>query len=202
MPVVRVVKVGGSLLDWPELPRALDAWLNEQPSAINVLIAGGGNAVDAIRQASRAFLLDDESAHWLSIDAMSINSCLLADLLPDAVLVSMFGELWSAIETNSCLRIVFDSRQFLREHESELSGSLLPHNWSVTSDSIAARLAEVLPADELVLLKSADPPGKTTTALVDAGFVDRNFPSFNGCSFQRRFVNLRQAARCPAAFEI
>jgi aspartokinase-like uncharacterized kinase len=198
----RVIKVGGSLFDWPLLPLALDAWLSGQPSATNVLIAGGGSLVDTIRRASRTFSLDDETAHWLSIDAMGINATFLAGFLPDAELISTYRELRSAVETDSCRRIVFDAREFLSKHESKLSGCVLPHNWSVTSDSIAARLAAVLAADELVLLKSADPSGETTTALVNAGFVDRYFLAFDDCDFRRRFVNLRQAAKCPVEGEI
>jgi aspartokinase-like uncharacterized kinase len=183
------------------LAEALRSWLEKQPRAINVLIAGGGNPVDAIREASRAGSLDDESAHWAAIDAMSINARLLAGLLDEAEFISTFTTLKAAITDYSYRQTVFDVRQFLRGHESKLDGCILPHDWSVTSDSIAARLAEVLAADELVLLKSADPPCETTTALANAGFVDRNFPVFDGCSFRRRFVNLRQSGKCPVAFE-
>ncbi|MCA9240540.1 MAG: hypothetical protein KDA37_10085, partial [Planctomycetales bacterium] len=50
--------------------------------------------------------------------------------------------------------------------------------WQVTSDSIAARVAEVLDA-ELVLLKAAPPPDgrrQDLDWLADAGYVDRWFP--------------------------
>ncbi|HEY2413047.1 MAG TPA: hypothetical protein VGI40_12430 [Pirellulaceae bacterium] len=202
MPGIRVVKVGGSLFDWPLLPLALDAWLNEQPSATNVLIAGGGNLVESIRQASQVFSLDDETAHWLCIEAMSIQARLLGSLLVDVSLVASYGALQTATQAGSCNRIVFDAIKFLREQEFRLPGHALPHDWSVTSDSIAARLAEVFAADELVLLKSADSPSETTAVLVNAGFVDRHFPSFDRCCFRRRFVNLRQVAKCPAEVEI
>lgn len=197
MPALRVIKVGGSLLNWPELPLALDAWLTEQPPAIDVLIAGGGDLVDAIRDASRMFLLDDEAAHWRAIDAMSITCLVLAGILADAKLISAFSELQLSIGRSPCQRIVFDPNSFLREHERRLPGCLLPHDWSVTSDSIAARVAEVLKADELVLLKSADPPANDATELANRGFVDRYFPAFDRCCFRPRFVNLRLAAKCP-----
>lgn len=189
------------MFDWPLLPVALKTWLAGQCSATNVLIAGGGKPVDAIREASRAGSLDDESAHWLAIDAMSVNARWLAGLLKEAELIATFNAMKGALRSNCCRQIAFDVKEFLREHENKLAGCVLRHDWSVTSDSISARVAEVLAADELVLLKSADPPGETTTAFVNAGFVDRSFPSFDGCGFRRRFVNLRQAATCPVAFE-
>jgi aspartokinase-like uncharacterized kinase len=57
----------------------------------------------------------------------------------------------------------------------------LPANWSVTSDSIAGRLAIALGADELALLKSVSPPVNRDTAhwlseLAVAGYVDSFFP--------------------------
>jgi len=200
---IRVVKVGGSLLDWPLLPRALDVWLNKQPSAANVWIAGGGRLVDAIRDASQMSPWDDETAHWLSIDAMSSNSRCLTELMPGAEWFSTFDGLRSAIRRGPCSnRVVFDAAPFLREQEAGLPGHLLPHDWSVTSDSIAARVAEVLAADELVLVKSANPPGGTTAALANAGYVDHNFTAFDRCGFRRRFVNLRQAAKRLIAWEV
>lgn len=199
--VIRVVKVGGSLFDWPQLPTALDGWLNNQLPAINVLLPGGGALVDAIRQASQTFPLDDELTHWLSIDATSINSNVLGHILADAVLISSYCELKSALEAGSPSRIIFDANEFLRDHESHLPGHLLPHDWSVTSDSIAARLAEVLPADDLVLLKSADPLAGTEGRLTDNGFVDGFFSSFDRCHFRQQFVNLRRTVMHPTSAE-
>lgn len=201
MPLVRVVKVGGSLFDWPLLPTALNRWLNDQPPAVNVLIAGGGALVDTIRQASQALSLDDESSHWLCIDAMSIHSRLLVHLMTDALLISSYSKLRSAIEMNSSSRIIYDAQEFLRDHESSLPGHVLPHDWSATSDSIAARVAEVLVARELVLLKSTDPPAGTVKTLAGDGFVDGFFSSFDCSQFRQQFVNLRRTVVHPSGVE-
>src|SRR5438552_4053283 len=72
-PMIRVVKIGGSLFEWPELSAALRRWLFSQPSAFNILIAGGGALADVIRQADRDFSFGDERSHWLCIDALSIS---------------------------------------------------------------------------------------------------------------------------------
>lgn len=197
--VICVVKVGGSLFNWPQLPSALDNWLNEQSPAFSVLIAGGGVLVESIRRANRTFPLDDELAHWLAIDAMSIHARLLAGLLANANLVSTYYDLCAALKKGMCKRIVFDPNEFVRKHEAGSAGNVLPHNWSVTSDSIAARVAEVLGADELVLLKSSDSTSNSTSQLANDGFVDRYFPAFDCCCFRTRFVNLRRAATCTLA---
>ena len=44
----------------------------------------------------------------------------------------------------------------------------LPHSWDITSDSIAAYIAGVLDARELILVKPIDGP---VNALVDRGFA-------------------------------
>jgi aspartokinase-like uncharacterized kinase len=198
--LIRVIKVGGSLFDWPLLPIALASWLDEQAPAVSVLIAGGGSLVDAIRRSTQAWSLDDESAHWLCINAMGINARILGEALREKKWIATYADLRLAVGANSSWRIVFDANQFLREHESHLPGCLLPRDWSVTSDSIAARVAEVLVADELVLMKSTDPPATftTTKALAETGFVDRYFPAFDRCHFRRQFINLRRATKCPA----
>ena len=167
---LRVVKVGGSLLDWPPLPRALREWLDGQPPAVNLLVCGGGPLTVAIRAADRTFALGEERAHWLCIDVLSVTAHLLAALLGDVPIVETFDNLPPTS--------VFDPRRFLYEQEPQFPGCVLPHTWSATTDSIAARIAETLAADELVLLKSADaPPHATLTDMAAAGYVDGHFPS-------------------------
>jgi len=47
----------------------------------------------------------------------------------------------------------------------------------VTADSIAARIAVILGAERLILLKSIDiPPGMPWTEAAERGWVDRHFP--------------------------
>ncbi len=61
-----VIKVGGSLFDWPELPRRLAAFLDRNRShepclrEQAVLIAGGGPFADIIRTMDKTHSLGDE----------------------------------------------------------------------------------------------------------------------------------------------
>jgi aspartokinase-like uncharacterized kinase len=192
MTLVRIVKVGGSLLDWPPLARKLPEWLAAQPPAVNVLLCGGGGLADAIRSADHHFSIGDGTAHWLCIDALSISARLLAAVLCKAPLVSRLADLQAQIGRGLPVNLIFDPYEFLHDWEPNLPGLPLPHDWSVTSDSIAARLAQVLNAAELVLLKSSDPPSASLAQLSAAGYVDSHLPTIALPGIQPRLVNLRR----------
>jgi 5-(aminomethyl)-3-furanmethanol phosphate kinase len=188
---LRVVKVGGSLLSWPELPSALPKWLAAMPPARNILVCGGGAFTDAIRQADADFSLGEETAHWLAIDALALAARLLAAVMPAALALTTYAALEEQIACSQPSVVVFDPVEFLWRHEGRLPGVPLPHTWQVTTDSIAARLAELLGADELVLLKSSAAPATELAALAEAGYVDRQFPRAAAGLARVRFVNLR-----------
>ncbi len=66
---------------------------------------------------------------------------------------------------------------FAFAQEDEVRPGALPHTWSVTTDSIAARAALVFRAERLVLLKSTDVPAGTSWDTAAAnGWVDAHFP--------------------------
>ena len=188
---LRIVKVGGSLLDWPLLKDRLAAWLAAQKAARHVLLAGGGDLTDAIRRSQAIHRFDDQDAHWLCVRALSVTARILLRLLPAATLASSLDELLAADGSQeTCL--VLDPSSWLRQEESHSPGQPLPHDWTATTDSIAARLAKLTTASELVLLKSADPPPATSLAeLATAGYVDQHFPVAAAGLPLVRLVNLR-----------
>ncbi len=191
---VRVIKLGGSLLDWPDLADMFCRWLAKQSPATNVVVAGGGAIVEALRQLDRAQAMPPETAHWLAIHAMSMTAALAAELLPDASLVHRANDL---LTTGTAGVRVFDVADFMRDDAQRKDR--LPYNWDVTSDSIAARVACRLEAHELVLLKSTLPAdGATRKLLADQGFVDVHFP-VAAASLPVRCVNLRHRAFPQAA---
>ncbi len=62
-----VIKVGGSLFDWPDLPSRLMEFLGGREAVDRheriVLIAGGGAAADMVRGLDNMHRLGDETAH-------------------------------------------------------------------------------------------------------------------------------------------
>ena len=189
--------MGGSLLNLPGLWRVLTCWLDQQPALDTLLIVGGGELADSIRQLDQQYGLAEESAHWLSIRAMNVNGFVLSRLVPGATWMSGLRD-WQRDQERDQPRWRFIAAEyFLRREEPALPGVRLPIGWHVTSDSIAARLAEVCQAQELVLLKSTIPTADglpmSGVQAAATGFVDRHFPTSAAPLRRIRAVNLRDA---------
>lgn len=186
-PPWQMVKVGGSLLSHPDLGRRLQTWLGHQPHSL--LLVGGGPTTDLIRQAQANHGFSEQAAHDLAIRALGFNAHWLATMLPEAMVVQSFAE-FTDIWQRGVTPILDPSRSLIaqrpdspgpggrhNEMESPALSALLPIGWHVTSDSIAAFLAEQWGADRLILLKSCPPPHATDrTAWAAASYVDPYFP--------------------------
>jgi aspartokinase-like uncharacterized kinase len=168
-----VVKVGGSLLDQSGFAARFQNWRHVQPLSRLLLIPGGGGIVDALRTLDQQQGLGDEAAHWLAIAALSLTARVLAALLPDATVISEVSAaeaIWSRRQLP-----ILDVEPFLRRDEQHPDH--LPHSWTVTSDSIAARVAHVYGASKLVLLKACPlEEGKEWDTYAAQGIVDAYFP--------------------------
>ncbi len=190
---LRVVKVGGSLLLWPALPDRLRQWLAEQPPAFDVLVAGGGRLVDVLREADRAHGLDQATSHWLCVRAMAVNARLLAALAPEARWIASLDAgaraAEAAFDAPGAVAIL-DPWPFMQADQQAVDPPALPCRWDVTSDSIAARLAQRGQAAELVLLKSSLPAARRLEQAAVEGYVDGFFPRA-AASLPVRCVNLR-----------
>lgn len=184
---IRVVKFGGSLLDLPGAGGSLASWLAKQPAARNVVVAGGGKLADVVRDAFDRHDLPEVACHWMCVDLLSVTARLLAELMPGTPVESA----WDWLAGSEATTIILDVAPFLHAGEAELPGRPLEHTWRVTSDSIAARLAEVLSADELVLLKSRPPMSGSLRELAERGFVDECFPVAASSIGRIRLVNFR-----------
>ena len=96
-----VIKVGGSLLDWPELPGRLIGLSRHAASSqttVNdaVLIAGGGAAADWIRCLDQIHGLGDVAADRLAVHALDLTAAILAELLPGSIMVDRLEMLEAA----------------------------------------------------------------------------------------------------------
>ena len=170
---IRVVKVGGSLLNLPDLAERLRRWLAAQTTAHHVLVAGGGLLVEQVRKWHAQRPLHEMAAHWMCVDLMTVTAHFLHARLPEIPLIEDDRVLCQRLGEQACT--IFGVACWMRQHEPRLPGYCLPANWDVTSDAIAGRVAVVLGADELVLLKSALPKQATAcdiAQLTAAGFVD------------------------------
>ena len=195
-PAIRVVKIGGSLLDCADLPERWRHWRAAQTAAVDVLVAGGGAFADAIRRADEVHRLGDWPSHVLAIASLSLTARLLAVLLPEARLAGRLPEVLHAAEKGPAdhgptAPIILDLGACWQDADSRPALAALPASWDVTSDSLAAAVARWLDADELVLLKSASPPTSDLTVLAAAGYVDGCFPQA-AAGLTVRLVNLRE----------
>jgi aspartokinase-like uncharacterized kinase len=176
-----LIKVGGSLLTWPELPARLTSFLTTglghdlYASKDIVLIAGGGPAADLIRMMDQIHGLGDLRAHRLAIEALDLTAKLLAEILPGSAVVHR-PEALRSIWNLGRLPILSPGK-FLQDLEDQ-GVDPLPASWDVTSDTISARIAFYLGARRLILLKSrALPQGAGLDEAASLGFVDSMFPA-------------------------
>ena len=163
---LQVVKVGGSLLSSPQSPWRLRRWLTTQTHHRNILIAGGGARVDAIRARYDEGHLTEAEAHWQAIASMAHTATLVQQWLDVPKLDQI-----EAIDNCRCPILVLDVNPWMHSQTD------LPIGWSLTSDSIAAAAAARIGADALTLLKSCPPPAGTDSlyALSQTDYVDERF---------------------------
>ncbi|MBN01650.1 MAG: hypothetical protein CMJ77_21265 [Planctomycetaceae bacterium] len=185
----RIVKVGGSLFHSDHVGNHVNRWLASQPTKKTVLIAGGGVWADQVRKLYARGGISTDDAHWHAIRSMRLTSFLLSRVTGWAW-HDNHERLLSAIRQNQDNPITYDAEDFLRTHEPYASGTKLPHSWEVTSDSIAARLAQVCQASELVLLKSVAADSSDLDAIAQQNVVDDFFPQI-GKALRRNGVAIR-----------
>lgn len=202
-----VVKVGGSLFDWPELAAALTDWLTETTGgSVGVgrgqrvlLLAGGGALADAVRQLDRLHGLSQEQAHWLALRALQTTGQFLAELLGGLPIIADPSDLTTCtgetaardpdrvddqLDDQQTITAATQARPwavvdaYAFALADEQRAGALPHTWDTTTDAIAAQLAVRTGARRLVLLKSADwPVGCDVVQASRVGFVDAQLPA-------------------------
>jgi aspartokinase-like uncharacterized kinase len=192
-PALAVVKVGGSLFDWAELPERLTAYLEMRRMAGHrehaILIAGGGPAADWIRSVDQIHHLGDVVADRLALRALDLTAAFLAEVLPQAPCIDRLEMLELSPHSRTCT--ILSPRCALSEIERS-GASPLRASWDVTSDAIAARIAVHLEAQSLVLLKSTPLPAHATRGeAARLGLIDPVFPFVARLISNVEYINLR-----------
>jgi aspartokinase-like uncharacterized kinase len=199
--MLTVVKVGGGLSDGA-LP-ALCTTLGELGQRHPLLVVpGGGGFADAVRDADRRFRLRAPTSHRMAILGMEQFGWLLSDLIPGAERCTSLPQV-SAGRTTVLL-------------PAALPLDALPASWHVTSDSIAAWVADRAGAGRLVLMKAVDglfadwpPRGEPLARLtvvelaaLQTGGVDAYLPAvLAGAHFETWVVGGRDPARVAELLE-
>lgn len=162
-----ILKVGGSLFsEAPELLRHI------QETGVDVLIVPGGGAfADLVRRINNEHGLSDDAAHWMAVLAMDKYAYYLWDK--------------TGIELTATLGKIRGIRIAL-PYEILLKNDELPHSWDVTSDTIAAWMAEktggrLVKATDVdgILLDGKLLPSVDASALIGMETcLDKALPSF------------------------
>lgn len=130
-----------------------------------VIIPGGGVFADQVRTVQKQWQFNDEIAHQMAILAMQQMALLFKSIKPIFSLVKNI----SVIDNYSSIAIWLPDIQ-------ELNSSAVKASWDITSDALAAWVANQLTTDELILVKSAPVPiNNTIQQMQQQGLVDKAF---------------------------
>jgi len=161
-----VVKIGGSLLGGDRLA-GVAATLARARRPL-VIVPGGGGFADEVRHAQARHGVSDRAAHLMAMLAMHQTGLLLEDLQARFIAVETLAAISKALAAN---RIPVWLPLRLSEADDAIAA-----DWSVTSDALAARLAERLRLGSVFLVKSRRvPAGPSAAELANAGIVDASF---------------------------
>ncbi len=143
------MKVGGSLAADSTVLKALCAELSKAAEKYRVLVVpGGGEFADVVRAADASFELSSKVSHKMAVLGMDQFGLLLSHLIPNARVAFSLGVV-EGLSSSRRVVILLPSRLVFRARS-------LPSSWDVTSDSIAAYVAQRLCVGKLVLVTDVD----------------------------------------------
>ncbi|WP_250436157.1 MULTISPECIES: aspartate kinase [unclassified Caballeronia] len=165
-----VVKIGGSLSHDP----ALREWLTrlwEVGGGRVVIVPGGGDFADAVRQYQQEWHFDDLAAHNMCLLAMAQYAILMQGVVPELVLASNEDRIRRALRDGRVA--VWVPTDLMRSTPDSMT------NWETTSDSLAAWLSTSLNAERLMIVKSCEVEANAPLeALASKGILDRRFADY------------------------
>jgi 5-(aminomethyl)-3-furanmethanol phosphate kinase len=143
-----VLKLGGSLsrgLGLENLCREVSRLSRHHPLLV---VPGGGQFADQVREAYRQYRLGETAAHWMALLAMDQYGYLLSELIENSFRSSSLPDAVEAAESGR--------PAVLLPSVLVMQSDPLPHSWQVTSDTIAAWVAKATGCPRLILLKDVD----------------------------------------------
>ena len=144
-----VIKVGGSLTDNPENLRLLCHKLAELAKKNSfIVVPGGGRFADLVREFDNCFALSCNVSHRMALLAMDQLGFLLSNITPNSHVFHLL-ENAEQLSVAGMVPIFLPSRLMFEEDPLE-------NSWDVTSDSIAAYVANRVHAGKLVLVTDVD----------------------------------------------
>jgi 5-(aminomethyl)-3-furanmethanol phosphate kinase len=143
---VIVIKLGGSLAASGNLLFCLDKIVSDYQGKAVVIVPGGGAFADHVRQAQRQWQFDGRAAHCMAILAMQQMALLFNGLKPMFKIAATISEIREQLNLQNIT--------IWSPNLPELDRANIPSSWDITSDSLAAWLAKMLDAEELILVKS------------------------------------------------
>ena len=144
-----VIKIGGSLQPHELALRKLGAVIAELGTTHQIIVVpGGGNFAETVRQADLQYHLHPSTSHWMAIYGMTQYGHLLSDLIPHAQLVEDINHIPKILRSHQV--VIFLPAHHMRTYDP------LPHSWEVTSDTIAAYITKLAHFSQLILLKDVD----------------------------------------------
>jgi hypothetical protein len=143
-----VLKIGGRLGRGEKLEALCQSLTNLGRRHRILVVPGGGAFADTVRDYDVRYQLSNSASHWMAILAMDQFGHLLSELIPGSEPVRSLPSAGTVADAGKVpVLIPFD----LLWRKDPLA-----HSWSVTSDAIAAWVAELVRAHMLILLKTVD----------------------------------------------
>lgn len=136
--IKQVVKIGGSL--FPNHAMELAKQLRNTNS---VIILGGGEFANLIREYDDELSFSKETTHWTAIDCMDIIAKLVSDKVESTKLAYSIEEVNKISDEG--FTPIFAVSEFLKSEDP------FDCSWDVTSDSIAAYISHLLNAKLLII---------------------------------------------------
>jgi len=143
-----VLKVGGSLAKDPTSLQRLCQELSVLAETYRILIVpGGGEFADTVRKIDKVYGLSNTAAHKMAILAMDQYGLFLLDITPNSIVCNALDEEGNYVKEK--MSIFLPSQHMFR-------GDPLEPSWDVTSDTIAAYIANQVDAKKLILVTDVD----------------------------------------------